>query len=379
MAECGAAGEETPLHPHPLEVGMSASQLIDRAFLGATAGQVAHAARLLSDHARRHPDSLIGLSIDATLTSSGASVCSLVPLLEGGYVDWIATTGANLYYDALYALGVPFVSAPGSAADSYDECPGGVWVRRSDRQDGETQLREILSAPDFQGPLSSAQLHHHIGAHLRARAKTLGIEHPALLTAAHDLGVPVFNASMTDSPLGTLIAGLALDGNRLTIDASVDLNQAAAILNQGLTSDGWRTAWCIGRGAAASFLLGLPAHLGMILGLPQAPSYALRIRMAGRAHTLPAEVAESTRPELEIRARGDSAGECGGTDGGPIDLAVSTDLSVALPLLTVYLLDRVPPRPLKRLGVRLDDLLDRLRQSRMQAALRRPAENRGRA
>ncbi|MBM3317451.1 MAG: deoxyhypusine synthase, partial [Candidatus Eisenbacteria bacterium] len=56
-------------------------------------------------------------------------------------------------------------------------------------------------------------------------------------------------------------------------------------------------------------------------------------------------------------------------------IGVPVDLSLALPLFAAYLLDRVPPRPLKRLAPRRDELLDRLRQDRLQATLKRPFEH----
>ena len=47
--------------------------------------------------------------------------------------------------------------------------------------------------------------------------------------------------------------------------------------------------------------------------------------------------------------------------------------SLAVPLMASFLLDRVPPRPLKRLLRRRDDLLDDLRQAQLAASLRRNA------
>ena len=349
-------GNDPRLRPAPIEIGTSVSELIDHAFLGSTAGELAQATRLLADRVLARPGTIVGLTIDATLIPGGVAISTLVPLLQGGYIDWIATTGINLFHDALFALGLPFFPDRPEGDEPVELCEGDVYLRRSDRQLGTDRLREILSTPDFQSSMGTAPLHDLLGAQLRLHEKSEGVEYPALLSTAHELGVPVFNPAPADNPLGTLIADLSLVGNRLVLDASSDLNLAAALLDAAGPDE--RTAvWCLGRGAASNFALQVPDHLWTVLAGKRSTDYAIRIRMAGRGHPLPP--AES-RDGAEM-----------------IDLALSTDLSIALPLMTACILDRVPPRPLKRLGTRRDDLIDRLRQDQLSAALARPALRKG--
>jgi deoxyhypusine synthase len=331
---------------------MSVSELLDRAFLGSTAGELAEATRRLARTGMARPGTVVGLTIDATLVPGGVAVSSLVPLLQGGYVDWIATTGINLFHDALFALGTPFYRDRVSDRGPLEECEGGVYLSHEDRARGIARLREILSTPDFQSPMGTAPLHDRLGEHLRSREKVGGLEYPSLLSTAHELGVPIFNPAPADNPLGTLIADLTLVGNRLALDASADLNLAAALLNSAVGGDESTVIWCLGRGAASNFGLQVPEHLQTVWGGRRSTAYAVRVRMAGRGHPLP----ESGPAAVEA---------------APVDFALSTDLSVALPLMTAYLLDRVPPRPLKRLGSRRADLIDRLRVDQLQAALRR--------
>lgn len=349
-------GNDPRLRPAPLEIGTSVSELIDHAFLGSTAGALAQATRLLTDRVLSRPGTIVGLTIDATLIPGGVAISTLVPLLQGGYIDWIATTGINLFHDALFALGLPFFPERPAGDEPVELCEGDVYLRRSDRQLGTDRLREILAMPDFQSPMGTAPLHDRLGAQLRLREKSEGVEYPALLSTAYELGVPVFNPAPADNPLGTLIADLSLVGNRLLLDASSDLNLAAALLDAAAPEE--QTAvWCLGRGAASNFALQAPDHLRTVLAGKRATDYAYRIRMAGRGHPLPA-------PEHREAS-------------GPIDLALSTDLSIALPLMTACILDRVPPRPLKRLGGRRDDLIDRLRQDQLTANLARPVLRKG--
>ncbi|MCK4302717.1 MAG: deoxyhypusine synthase family protein [Candidatus Eisenbacteria sp.] len=366
MADQKTPSSRRPIRPQPIEVGMSASGLLETTFLGSTAGLLAEAAYLLTRRILVRADTLVGLSLDAPIISSGMGISALIPLLEGGYVDWLSVTGSNLYYDALIALRKPLLRGDPDPSELVEDCGGGISIRQQDREAAEAVLREILSGPDFQRTMSSAALHAAIGRHLRAQEKNLGVEFPSILTSAHELGVPIFNPSAADNLLGSLIADLAEAGNRLVLDPIRDLNQAAAILNGTGTAGNGGAVLCLGRGAAANFVLGVPAHLRRILGDSARAPYESCIRLAGRAHMDPSARAQRI-PEVEAadvpcERRGDEP---------LIDLAISTDLSVTFPILTAYILDRAAPRAPKRLGEQRADLMDQLRQDHLQATLKR--------
>ncbi|MBP7669271.1 MAG: deoxyhypusine synthase family protein [Candidatus Eisenbacteria bacterium] len=370
MTETRSPGEGA-LRPRPLEIGMSVSQFIDRAFLGSAAGRVASVADLLAREVYRHPEALVGVSLDAELLSAGLGIGAFAPLLQAGFIDWAVITGPNLFHDALHALGVPFYRTGTVDSASFEDCGGGVSLKHADLPPAEQTLAEIFSGVDFQQTMSSAALLDRFGTHLRARGKTLGVEYPGLLTTAHEAGVPIFNSSPGDSPLGSLLARLGLMGNRLALDGDADLNEAAAILNSAQSKGIPCAMWCLGRGAASAFALGVPRHLRALVGPERAPGYAITIRMAGRVHELPARHC----PEIPAQRSSSAPAEEPSSPqaaGSVRDLALSTDLSMAVPLLTTYLLDRVPARPSKRLGGKRSDLLDRLRQDHSQFVLRRP-------
>lgn len=343
--------QPAPIRPQPIDVGMSVSALVEGTFASATAGRLAAGLHALIRTIYGAPDALIGLSVDATLAPGGGTVAALVPLIEGGYVDLLAITGTNLYYDAFFALDIPLRPASDPFDREAEDCGGEVMVMRADRTRGEKILREMLLTPDFQQTMGTAAFHARLGRHLRTKEKELGIAHPCLLTAAADSNVPIFNPAPADNPLGSLIASLAEEGNRLALDVNRDLNEAAAIVHGAGKEKHPCGLCCLGRGSAASYLLGIPVHIGRILGPQKQTDYALQLRLAGRAHEPPSAAAES------------------GTEKGEI-FTVSTDLSIALPLLAAHIMDRVPPRPLKHLGQRREDLLDRLRKDRLSATLR---------
>ncbi len=377
----------------PIEIGMSATALFQTHFRGATAGRLALAARRLADQLLDQPERTVGLSLDAPMTVTGLAVTALVPLLRHGYIDWLAVTGTNLYYDALLALRKPVLA---SVPEGSEFQSAARHISAADREATESTLREFLAGPDLQKTMGSAELHDRIGRELRQREKDLGVEYPGLLSTAHELGIPIINPSPAEGPFGSIIAQLAQVGNRLSIDASLDLNLSAGILNAAAsTSERSSCAfWCLGAGVGANLMLGSPAHLQRILGRKERGHRPFSLRMAGHAHMHPAGGTEPINPDAlwptDPTAAGSTnrpAADQGPASGNPDlpqqahsgalmpqteDLALATDLSMALPLMTAFLLDRVPPRPLKRLGQRRDDLLDGLRQVQLSSTLRRP-------
>ena len=96
----------------PVAVGPNvlAADLIDGAFLSYNGGRLREGCQLF---ARKMLDNqgTVGLALSGALTPAGLSLSCLVPLLEAGFIDWIVSTGANLYHDTHYALGMDLYQA----------------------------------------------------------------------------------------------------------------------------------------------------------------------------------------------------------------------------------------------------------------------------
>src|SRR5262249_35028613 len=80
-------------------------QVVEEAFLSYNAGRLREACRLFVSKLLAE-DTTVGLSISGALTPAGLGASCLVPLVEAGFVDWIVSTGANLYHDTHFALGM---------------------------------------------------------------------------------------------------------------------------------------------------------------------------------------------------------------------------------------------------------------------------------
>ena len=84
---------------------MTAAELIDTSFLAYNGRRLREACRLFAEK-MLEPDVVVGMSITGALTPAGLGMSCLIPLIENGFVDWAVSTGANLYHDTHFALGL---------------------------------------------------------------------------------------------------------------------------------------------------------------------------------------------------------------------------------------------------------------------------------
>ena len=82
------------------------SYLIDEVFLAYNSARLKEACQLFANRIL-DADVTIGMSISGALTPAGLGCSSIIPLIKAGFVDWIVSTGANLYHDMHFALSYP--------------------------------------------------------------------------------------------------------------------------------------------------------------------------------------------------------------------------------------------------------------------------------
>src|SRR5437588_770128 len=209
-------------------------QAIEEAFLSYNAGRLREACRLFATKMLAE-DVTMGLSLSGALTPAGLGISCLVPLLETGFIDWIVSTGANLYHDTHFALGM----------DMHQSRPGLDDLKLREHQviriydivfDYENLLgtddfyRTLCRGEPFQRTMGTAEFHHLVGKYLAAREEEVGLKGKSVLAAAYRCGVPIFTSSPGDSSIGMNLAALELEGSALRIDPLRDVNQSAAIV-----------------------------------------------------------------------------------------------------------------------------------------------------
>ena len=342
--------------PDPIERGVVAADLIDRAFLAYNGGRVQQAARLLVDKMLA-PECVVGMTVSGALTPAGLGRSVLIPLIRAGFVDWMVSTGANLYHDAHYGLDLAMHRGTHQVDDRVLHVDGIVRIydilfSYDVLLQTDAFLRETMAAPEFRKTMSTAELHHLLGKYLAAREDRLGVTDTCVLSTAYRCGVPCYVSSPGDSSIGMNIAELALrGGGGPVIDVSLDVNESAAIVYDAKRSGGKSGVWILGGGSPKNFILQTEPQIQEVLGLED------------EGHDYFVQVTD---------ARPDTGGLSGATPNeavswGKVDpeklpdsVVVYADSTIAAPLLTAYVLTWHEPRPLKRLYERRVAALERL-------------------
>jgi deoxyhypusine synthase len=345
----------TRINPAPITGKETVADLIDNAFLAYNAGRLREACAIFTGKVLR-PDVTVGMSVTGALTPAGLGMSTIIPLMEAGFVDWIISTGANLYHDAHFALGLSLHQGTPFADDVVLREKGvvriyDVFFDYSVLLSTDAFIREVSARDEFQRPMSSAEYHYLLGGYVREREKALGLAKRSLLGVAHDLGVPIYTSSPGDSSIGMNVAEQALGGSRLRFDVSADVNETAAIVLEAKRAGGKSAALIVGGGSPKNFLLQTEPQIQEVLGIDE------------KGHDYFLQFTD---------ARPDTGGLSGATPGeavswGKIDPAMlpSTvvcylDNTVSLPLLTAYAKARVGRRRLKKLYHRRAAMMKRL-------------------
>ena len=344
------------LLPEPIRKGAKVADLIDTAFKAYNGGRLAEACRLFSGKMIAG-DGCVGMSLTGALTPAGLGRSAIVPLLKAGFVDWIISTGANLYHDLHYGLGMhlfagsPFLNDVDLRRDGiiriYD-----VLFDYDVLLDTDAFVRHVIQGPEFQRTMGSDEFHFLLGKYVAERERKLGIKETSVLSAAYQYGVPVFTSSPGDSSIGMNVAAMALRDSKLLIDTNRDVNQTAAIVYGAKSGGATSSVFILGGGSPKNFMLQTEPQIQEVMGIEE------------RGHDYFLQCTD---------ARPDTGGLSGATPGeavswGKIDpenlpdcVVCYADSTITLPLITAYALSKAKPRKLKRLYDRRDAMLDAVR------------------
>jgi deoxyhypusine synthase len=358
--------------PSPISETVSVVDLIDGYFTAYNSARLREICHLLSQDVMREGVT-VGLSLSGAMTPAGFGVSALSPLIRSGFIDWMISTGANLYHDLHYGLGLdlyashPFVDDTKLRQEGririYDIVFGYDVLLETD-----AFIRELLKAEPFQKRMGTAEFHYLLGKCIYEVEQQLGVTHSCLLSTAYQYGVPIYTSSPGDSSIGMNVAALALEGYKLVIDPSIDVNETAAIAYAARESgvdgaEGKSAALILGGGSPKNFLLQTQPQIHEVLGLEE------------RGHDYFVQITD---------ARPDTGGLSGATPSeavswGKVDpeelpstIVCYTDSTIALPIITAYVMNQCPARPLKRLYDRREAMLEKLQVDYLAAKLHQP-------
>jgi len=360
-----------PIDPPPITASTTVAELVDGAFIAYNGARLREACQLFTQK-MLEPEVTIGVSITGALTPAGLGMSALIPLIKAGFVDWIISTGANLYHDTHFGIGLVMREGRADISDIvlreeevvriYD-----IFFDYSVLLDTDAFFRKIITGKEFQKTMSTAEFHYLSGRYVRERERALGLKDKSLLAVAYEYGVPIYTSSPGDSSIGMNVAAKALQGNKLAFDPSLDVNETAAIVlaakrnaapksvkrgaGKSAKTAGRSACFILGGGSPKNFLLQTEPQIQEVLGIDE------------RGHDYFLQVTD---------ARPDTGGLSGATPGeavswGKVDpdrlpdaVVCYVDSTVALPIITAYALATHEPREPKRLYERRDEFMNLL-------------------
>ncbi len=345
--------------PPPVTGAVLAADLIDQAFLSYNGGRLRELCQVFT-RKMLAPECTVGLTLSGALTPAGLGMSCLIPLIRAGFVDWIVSTGANLYHDTHYALDLPLhQSHPG--LNDFELRENDI-IRIYDivfdyktLLDTDAFYRELIRDEAFAHAMGTAEFHHLVGKYLAGRSEAIGGKPGnSLLAAAYEAGVPVYTSSPGDSSIGMNLAAASLAGGTLQIDALRDVNETAAIVYDAKRNAGMSGVLILGGGSPKNFILQTEPQIQEVLGLEESGhDYFLQVTDA-RPDT--GGLSGATAHEAMTWGKVDP-------EKLPDSVTCYTDTTIALPLLTAYALARCAPRPLKRLYDRREAMYDAIQSA----------------
>jgi deoxyhypusine synthase len=345
------------IDPLPIHSDIRISELIDQVFTAYNAARLREACHLYSKHMLQD-DVTVGMTLSGALSPAGMGISTFIPLIENGFVDWIVTTGANLYHDTHFGIGLEMRCGNPQISDVVLREEGvvriyDIFFDYHVLLSTDAFFREVISGPEFQKEMSTAEFHYLIGKYVSEREQVLRLKNRSLLAAAYRCGVPIYTSSPGDSSIGMNVAATALRGNHLKLDICADVNETAAIVLEAKRSQGKSAVFICGGGSPKNFILQTEPQLQEVLGI------------AEKGHDYFLQVTD---------ARPDTGGLSGATPSeavswGKVDpdqlpgtVVCYCDSTIAVPLIASYALATRQARKLKRLYDRKEELLRRLKE-----------------
>ena len=243
--------------------------LIDEGFQAFNAGRLSEACGIFADKMLApENDTTIGLTVAGAMTPAGLGGC-VIELMDRGLVDFIISTGANLYHDLHYALnftlrrGSPFVDDRDLYEDGiiriYDVLFPATVLLETD-----AYIREFLVRSKLNEAISTSEFHYRLGRDLIERQP--GCEEYSVVARAALAGVPIYTSSPGDSSIGMNVAYHELmNGSRLMIDSNKDVNEVCAIVLAGKQNG----CVILGGGSPKNFYLQAQPTLWEVYGIPK--------------------------------------------------------------------------------------------------------------
>lgn len=339
------------IEPLTLPGNEAVADMIDNVFArsGFNARRLAQGAQL---YARMlEADATVCITLAGAMTPIGMSGV-FISLIEGGLVDFIISTGANVYHDLQRPFDFPMVQGSPDVDDNILAEDGiariyDVFIANDDELTGTDELiHEVIAGLDGSKPFSTALLHHKLGELVWKRAK-----HPekSMVAAAAKFDVPIYTSAPGDSAIGMNLMLPQLLKESIPLNPLLDVIETTAIVRDANKNGVVE----IGGGSPKNFYLQTQPTLHQML-LDKSKGghdYCVQLTVepphwGGLSGATPSEA----RSWGKIR------------DAQKDNVVVYSCASITFPMIAQYVLARVKSRPHRRLYPKIDELTDVLRR-----------------
>ena len=218
--------------PHiKLDPKMTIEDLVEVfASSGFNGRQLGDAAKLYAKMIKE--DVTICLTVAGAMTPVGFGGI-IKTLIERGFVDWIVTTGANVYHEDHFAWGLPVKQGSFNVDDMKlfeNEIVRirDVYIKFYETLEVEDQIIQKMFGKDFPDEsFTTAEFCNLMGKISKEKAK---FPEKSFITTAYEYDVPVYISTIKDSSLALNLAVHRLAGKKYNLDFVREILEQAAIL-----------------------------------------------------------------------------------------------------------------------------------------------------
>ena len=339
------------IDPPIVTANMTVQQLIN--FYGSTgynARRLAEAAEILKEMI--DTDSTVCLTLAGAMTPIGIGR-TISAMIETGFIDWIVSTGANVYHDLHFAYDLPVRQGHFDVDD--DILYSKQIVRIYDvyiKEMGTLQAQDIVVQREIKRAkkvipqnASTADIAYALGKAAKENSK---YPEKSFLVKAYEHNVPVYMPAISDSSIGLNMLPLLFEDKSILPNVILDVAESAAILWKSERSGGLE----LGGGVPKNFFQQTGPALYQIL----------KVKEGGQDYLI--QITD---------ARPDTGGLSGATlqegkSWGKIktshkdNIIVYGDSSVYFPLLCSYVMSACKPRKQKQLYYKRSGWMEEMKQ-----------------
>ncbi len=293
-------------------------------------------------------DATICLTVSGAMTPVGFGGI-IKTLIERGFVDWIVTTGANVYHEDHFAWGLPVKQGSFDVDDMklYENeivRIRDVYIKFSETLEEQDQIVQNMFENEFlDKPFTTAEFCNLMGKLSKEKAK-----HPerSFITSAYEYDVPVYISAIKDSSLALNLAVHRLQDKTYNLDFVREIIEQAAILY----------------GSEKSGILELGGGVPKNTAQQTGPLLDQILKRSDGGQDYIIQITDA-RPDTgglsgATLQEGKSWGKVQDAHNGMV--TVYADATIAFPILVLYVLSNQKKREPKRLYKKLDGLYKKL-------------------